>query len=202
LIVPEPSKENASVSASATFTDPGVNDAPFTCTVNYGDGSGNLAGSVSGSTCTGPAHVYSTFGAYTITIRVTDKDGGTGSNTTTHVVIFNWSGFFQPVDNLPVFNQVKAGSAIPVMFGLGGNKGLNIFAAGYPQSKKIACDSSAPLDDIEQTVTAGGSSLSYDPLANLYNYVWKTDKSWAGTCRQLIVKLIDGTFQYANFKFK
>jgi len=200
VVSPEPSTEGSSVTASATFTDPGVNDSPFTCTVNYGDGSGNLPGTVSGYTCNGPAHVYPTFGAYTVTVSVTDKDGGMGSNTATHIVIFNWAGFFSPVDNLPMLNVAKAGSAIPVKFSLGGDKGLNIFAVGYPQSIKIACDSGVSLDDIEQTVTAGSSSLSYG--GDKYNYVWKTDKAWAGTCRQLIVKLIDGTFHYANFKFK
>jgi hypothetical protein len=79
---------------------------------------------------------------------------------------------------------------------------LSIFAAGYPVSQKIACDSGVPLDDIEETVTAGGSSLSYDAGSNRYNYVWKTEKAWAGTCRQLTVKLIDGTEYKANFKFK
>ena len=102
--------------------------------MNYGDGSGDLPGTVCGYTCTGPAHTYPTFGSYTVTISVTDKDGGTGSNTTTHGVIYNWSGFFPPVDNLPALNSVKAGSAIPVKFSLGGDKGLNIFAAGYPKS--------------------------------------------------------------------
>lgn len=43
-------------------------------------------------------------------------------------------------------------------FGLGGDKGLNIFAAGYPVSAFISCDSGAPVDEIEQTLTAGGSS--------------------------------------------
>ncbi len=43
-VTPEPSTEGSSVVASATFSDPGVNDPPFTCTVNYGDGSGNLPG--------------------------------------------------------------------------------------------------------------------------------------------------------------
>ena len=198
---PEPSTENSSVTASATFSDPGP-DAPFTCTVNYGDGSGNLPGVVSGNTCTGPAHVYTTFGPYTVTISVTDKDGGTGSKSATHFVIFNWSGFFQPVDNLPVLNMVKAGSAIPIKFSLGGNMGLSIFASGYPVSTKIKCDMGTSQDDIETTVTAGSSSLSFDPLTNQYNYVWKTDKSWVGTCRQLTVKLIDGTLHYGNFKFK
>ena len=111
-------------------------------------------------------------------------------------------GFFQPVDNLPTVNSVKAGQAIPVKFSLAGNQGLSIFAAGYPVSQKITCASSAPLDDIEETSTAGSSSLTYDAGSNQYNYVWKTDKAWVGTCRQLIVKLIDGTDHKANFKFK
>jgi predicted extracellular nuclease len=202
VVTPEPSIEGSNVNASASFTDPDGDDGPFTCTVNYGDGTAVVDGVVNGTSCDGPTHAYSTYGTYPVTVRVTNRFSATGSNTSSHVVIFNWTGFFQPIDNLPAFNQVKAGSAIPVKFGLGGDKGLNIFAAGYPQSKKIACDLTAPLDDIEQTGTAGKSSLSYDPLTSLYNYIWKTDKSWSGTCRQLIVKLIDGTSQYANFKFK
>lgn len=115
---------------------------------------------------------------------------------------YNFSGFFQPVDNIPVFNSVKAGNAVPVKFSLGGNQGLNIFLDGYPQSRQIACDASTPPDDVEQTVSAGGSSLSYDPATDQYTYVWKTNKSWAGTCRQLVVILDDGSIHYANFQLK
>ena len=115
---------------------------------------------------------------------------------------FNFTGFFSPVSNPPVLNSVNAGRAIPVKFSLDGDQGLNIFAAGFPASQQIACDSSAPIGAIEETVTAGGSSLSYDPVADQYIYVWKTDDAWAGTCRQLIVKLSDGSTQTANFKFK
>jgi hypothetical protein len=119
---------------------------------------------------------------------------------------FKVSGLFQPVDNLPVLNSVKAGSAIPVNFSLGANQGLNIFTNGYPRSVQTACDSSAPIDAIEQTVNAGGSSLSYDPKTNQYTYVWKTDKTWSaapgGPCRQLVLAFVDGSFLRANFKFK
>ena len=119
---------------------------------------------------------------------------------------FTVSGLFQPVDNLPVLNSVKAGSAIPVKFSLGANRGLNIFANGYPRSAQTACDSSAPIDAIEQTINAGGSSLSYDAKTNQYTYVWKTDKTWSaapgGPCRQLVLAFIDGSFLRANFKFK
>jgi DNA-binding beta-propeller fold protein YncE len=119
---------------------------------------------------------------------------------------FRVTGFFQPVDNRPVINSVKAGSAIPVKFSLGANQGLNIFTTGYPRSAQTACDSSAPVDAIDQTVTAGGSSLSYDPNANQYTYIWKTDKTWSaapgGPCRQLVLSFVDGHFLRANFKFK
>jgi hypothetical protein len=116
-------------------------------------------------------------------------------------VIFNFTGFFRPVDNLPVLNIAKAGSAVPVKFSLNGNQGLNIFADGYPTSGTIVCNSTDLYDYVEETVTAGGSSLSYDASANQYVYVWKTEKSWAGSCRQLVVKLSDGTYHRANFNF-
>jgi hypothetical protein len=112
-----------------------------------------------------------------------------------------FSGYFAPLDNPPVVNVAKGGQAIPVKFSLGGNQGLDIFASGYPISQQIACDSSAPLDNVEQTVPAGSSSLSYDATTDQYTYVWKTDKAWAKTCRQLIVRLSDGSDHVAYFKF-
>src|SRR5262249_9553047 len=105
-------------------------------------------------------------------------------------------------DNPPVINSANAGSAIPIKFSLGGDYGLNIFATGYPVSQQIACVGSASTSEIEQTVTAGSSSLSYDAAAEQYIYVWKTEKSWEGTCRKLIVKLNDGSDHVAFFKFK
>jgi hypothetical protein len=116
-------------------------------------------------------------------------------------VVFDFRGFFRPVDNPPTLNAVKAGSGIPVKFSLSGDQGLYIFALGYPLSYRVDCNTSAPLDTVEQTVTAGGSSLSYDADADQYVYVWKSDKAWAGTCRHLDVTLIDGTRHIAHFKF-
>lgn len=114
---------------------------------------------------------------------------------------FTFTGFFAPVENLPVVNQVKAGQGIPVKFVLAGDQGLAIFSAGYPVSQPSACDGSAPVDEIETTVTAGGSSLSYDPTTGVYSYIWKTEKSWAGTCRSLTLRLTDGSEHTAHFRF-
>ncbi len=115
---------------------------------------------------------------------------------------YTFSGFFQPVDNLPAENVVKAGRAIPVKFSLGGDQGLNIFAAGYPTSIVIPCGVAATDATVETTVAAASSSLSYDASTDTYTYLWKTDKAWANTCRQLVMKLSDGSQHIANFKFK
>jgi hypothetical protein len=143
-------------------------------------------------------------GSFTATCSgASDNAGNTGSASVTYSVAYNWTGFFQPVDNLPTVNTVNAGQAIPVKFSLGGDYGLNIFATGYPASQQVNCGGSGggSTSPIEETVTAGNSSLQYDPATQRYSYVWKTDKAWAGTCRQLIVKLIDGTEHIALFQF-
>jgi len=35
-----------------------------------------------------------------------------------------------------------------------------------------------------------------------YTYVWKTNKAWAGTCRELLVRFVDGTIHVARFQFR
>lgn len=106
---------------------------------------------------------------------------------------YEFSGFFAPVDNLPAVNTMKAGAAVPIKFGLGGDKGLDILAAGSPSSRQVTYDGSAGSNAVEETVTAGASSLHYDTLSSQYTYVWKTQKEWAGTCRQFDLRLKDGS---------
>jgi probable HAF family extracellular repeat protein len=183
--------------SSATASDP---DASDTLTYSW---------SVDSALCTfddtsllNPNLTCSGIGSFTATLEVRDGVNPPVTSAASVTVIFNFTGFFQPVDNLPTLNSVKAGQAIPLKFSLGGDQGLNIFAAGYPKSELITCGSSALVDGIEETATAGSSSLTYDAATDQYTYVWKTQKSWAGTCRQLVVKLSDGTTQRADFQFK
>jgi len=56
--------------------------------------------------------------------------------------------------------------------------------------------------EVGDTLAAGNSSLSYDAANDQYTYVWKTDSSWAGMCRQFVIQLNDGSVRRANFKFK
>ncbi len=181
--------------APAVTPNPVPLNGSATATPNAADVLSGLAMSSCGSVNT------SSVGPQSVTCTASDHAGNSASATAAYSVIYNFSGFFQPVDTLPTFNSVKAGSSIPVKFSLGGNQGLNILATGYPRSQPIACASSAPTDSVEETSSAGSSSLSYDAATDRYTYVWKTEKSWANSCRQLIVRLNDGTEQRANFKF-
>jgi hypothetical protein len=120
-------------------------------------------------------------------------------------VRFDFSGFFPPVANpgatAPyVVNEVRAGQAVPIKFSLNGNQGLDILAPGNPASKVVAC---APGDTegAEPTRSAGKRGLSYHAGADRYSYVWKTEKAWADTCRQLSLTFIDGSTQVALFQF-
>jgi hypothetical protein len=115
-------------------------------------------------------------------------------------VVYDFAGFFRPVDMGNVVNSVKAGSAVPMKFSLGGDQGLDIVAAGWPKVTFTTCTSGL-TDAVEETLTAGGSSLTYDAVAGQYVYVWKTDKSWAGKCGTFALKLNDGTTHTALFKF-
>jgi hypothetical protein len=57
----------------------------------------------------------------------------------------------------------------------------------------VSCSTGAPTGATQTTVTAGASSLQYDPAAGQYTYVWKTSANWAGTCVQFDLGLIDGS---------
>jgi hypothetical protein len=182
--------------SAATASDPDISDA-----LTYSWSVNSASCTFDDASALNPSLTCSDDGDFTVTLEVSDGTESVTSDAAV-TVIFNFTGFFQPVDNLPTLNSVKAGQAIPVKFSLGGDQGLSIFMAGYPKSEPIACNSNALVDGIEETVTAGSSSLTYDPGSDQYHYVWKTQKSWANTCRQLVVKFIDGTLQRANFQFK
>jgi hypothetical protein len=83
------------VSASASFSDPGVRDT-HTAVWDWGDGT-TSAGTVteangSGSVCDG--HAYSAAGVYTLKLTVTDKDGGSGQSVFQYAVVYDPSAGF------------------------------------------------------------------------------------------------------------
>jgi Glycosyl hydrolases family 43/Carbohydrate binding domain/Carbohydrate binding module (family 6) len=111
-----------------------------------------------------------------------------------------FSGFYQPVD-MNAVNTAKAGSTIPVKFEVfAGSLELTalseIASITYTQ---IPADGSAPTDEIE-TVATGGTSLTYDTVAGVYQYNWKTPTA-PGNYR-LTVKTRDGSTLSADFRLR
>jgi GDSL-like lipase/acylhydrolase family protein len=113
------------------------------------------------------------------------------------VETFDFAGFDPPASG--AVTQANPGRAIPVKFTLAGTNATlpDVLAADYPQSAPVSCTSPETLTS--GTPTTSNATPSTDP-SDFYNYVWKTDKSWRG-CRELIVKLVDGSYHQAVFDF-
>ena len=142
-------------------------------------------------------------GSKTFKVSATDAAGNQGSATNTYAIQYKFSGFLQPVDNLPVVNLANAGRTIPVKWQVKDAAGAlvsDLASVTSMLSAPLACDAS-PVDIIEEEMVAtGGTVLRYEGGQFIYN--WNTPKSWAGTCAQIQLTLADGTKQYAKFKFK
>lgn len=143
-------------------------------------------------------------GLYTVSCdEAVDVADNTASESASYWVRYNFDGFYSPVDNLPTINKAKAGSSIPIKFGLNGDQGLDIFATETPISHAVSCDSGAVIDGTEEATNHRGSKkLRYKSKKNRYSYVWKTSKSWSGSCREFLLNLDDGSEHAAVFRFK
>lgn len=115
-------------------------------------------------------------------------------------VVYDFKGFFQPVDNNGVYNRANAGRAIPIKFSLSGNQGLDILQAGSPSVGRQSC-TAGPTDAIEETVTASSSGLTYDATSDQYTYVWKTQSNYANSCQKFVLLTRDGERHEALFQF-
>lgn len=116
-------------------------------------------------------------------------------------IYYPYTGFFAPISNTGL-NSATAGGVNPVKFSLGGNRGLDILAAGSPTSTQINCVTLATIGSPTATAPAGKSGLKYDAGSNQYSYAWQSEKAWKGTCRRLDLTLIDTSVHSANFQFK
>ena len=140
-------------------------------------------------------------GARSFTVRSTDRSGNSSSRTIGYRVGgFDFEGFYG-LKRFPALNNWKAGAIVPIMFSLEGYHGRSPIATGYPRSGAIRCGSSEQLDASETTRSRGEGRLRYKPGRDLYVYLWDTDSRWAGSCRQFVLKLDDGSVHRANFRF-
>jgi hypothetical protein len=143
--------------------------------------------------------VTSSIGTRSVSCTATDSANNTSVKSVAYTVVSSFTGFVG-LNAPPALNAAKAKGSISVKFDLGGDRGLQVLAAGSPTSQAISCVTLAATGGALEVPTAGG--LTYSARTRLYTYDWKTDKAWAGTCRQLIVRLADGSERRANFQFR
>jgi hypothetical protein len=127
---------------------------------------------------------------------------GTVTVTVVPVVVpsrLKFTGFFRPVYNLPAVNTMPAGRAVPVIFSVLGSTEGPILQSGSPSSEVVTCSASETEKPVTTTVDASASRLV--ALGTTYTYTWKTNAGWAGTCRKLVLTLVDGSRHEALFRF-
>jgi hypothetical protein len=145
-------------------------------------------------------------GQHTLTATATDKAGNTTTATRSYTVnAWVLGGFYRPVDLGGVLNKVKAGSTVPLKFNvLAGSTELTATSAvkSFVQTK-VACDSSAVLDEIPLSeTTTGGTTLRYDSTGGQFIQNWQTPKAGAGSCYRVTMTTLDGSTISANFQLK
>ena len=185
--------EGGSVTVTATGADPDGDALIYAWDL---DGNGTFE--TSGASFDFSAAGIQAPATRTFSVQVTDPDGATGTDSATVNVVWAFDGFAPPLDS-GGSNAANAGSTIPVKFSLDGNQGLAIFEAGYPASAAYDCGSTPPTEASEPA--ASSESLNYVKGVDQYTFAWKTDKSWAGTCRVLILVLKDGTVHTVAVQF-
>jgi hypothetical protein len=155
--------------------------ASFACTDEAG-GSGIAAcrASVDGVPLTGSTLPTDTLGRHTLTVTATDRAGNATVASRDYTVFERYLG--PPSGPITV---VAAGRPLPFLFGLGADRGRTVFAAGTPASRPVSCTTRAPTGPWTPAASVFGT-LSV-PQLGLYLWVWRTDRAWAGTCRQLDV---------------
>ena len=141
--------------------------------------------------------VTTSVGTRSVSCTATDSANNTVTKSVTYTVVSSLTGFVG-LNAPPALNAARAKGSISVKFDLGGDRGLQVLAAGSPTSQPISCVTMGATG-LEAPTTG---SLTYGAKTHLYTYDWRTDKAWVGTCRQLTVKLADGSERRANFQFK
>jgi len=157
---------NCSLDVVVGFSDDGANDT-HTATIDWGDGNttagvvDGVLGTVSGS------HAYAGPGTYTITVEVTDDDGGVGDATLTG--FDNTPELTYPIPPIMPDKTFKVGSAIPIKVVVDGcTAGLTPQVVITPANGTVSSKGRSNLEDY----------MRYTAALPGFIYNWDT-KGWA-----------------------
>jgi len=176
------------VSLTAAVSDRGSLDV-LTCQVTWPDGTTESI-AVRGGLCAA-SRVLDEVGPQRVQVAVTDQDGGLDRAELTVAVRY--------AVVLPEGGTVNAGRAIPIAFGLGGYRGMDVLT----EAVSVRLDSSGKPTGAEVAAfTPGASDLSWSPGTGNYHWNWDTAKEWRGQTRALILRFDDGSEHRVVYAFR
>jgi hypothetical protein len=131
-------------------------------------------------------------GTHVFRVDSADSPGNASFATATYTVRYRFDGFYSPLVSQPSAVVLRAGDTVPVKFSLGGDRGLDVLArAAWRTCGATGGDSATAL-----------GSLSYSAKPDRYTFFWQSEKSWAGSCREFLLMLRDGTTHTALVSFR
>jgi hypothetical protein len=164
-----------------SFSDPGVNDSPWSVEISWGDGNTNSFSVYTQGEQDPVTHIYTLPGTYTVTVKVMDKDGGVGeANGSIKVEQVYAVDFLPPLDDSSpsglIVNTMKNGRVVPVKATI-----FDVCRASYVNDpttevtiKVSKTSGSGNSDPVEEYADAGQSS------AGTNRFRWTTDSSVPG----------------------
>ena len=148
---------------------------------------------VDGSNVTCKASPFDTTpGSHVFRVDSVDSAGNAAFATATYSVNYPFDGFYSPLLAEPATASSRAGDTVPVKFSLEGDRGLDVVGrAAWRPCGVTTNDSSLAF-----------GSLSYSAGPDRYTFMWQSAKSWAGSCREFLLTLRDGTMHAAFVSFR
>jgi 6-phosphogluconolactonase (cycloisomerase 2 family) len=202
-----PTIDLATPSEGAQYEQDAAVAVEFTCADEGGSGLQSCTGDVPD----GDPLDTSTPGSHHFTVVARDGEGNETTVTHSYTVTeppppppptdpgLDFQGFLGPIHQGSV---VRAGDAIPIVFSLGGDRGLDVLATGSPSSVQTDCDHPGAPTGGDPASSKAGHGLIFNSWTGHYVFVWQTRKSWAGTCRTFVLGLRDGGVARLTVRFR
>ncbi|NJO63026.1 MAG: PKD domain-containing protein [Richelia sp. RM2_1_2] len=161
--------ENQAITFNGNYTDPGILD---THTISWDFGDGTVVEDI-----LAPTHIYTTPGAYTATLTVTDKDGGTDSDTL----------------------QIQVNNAAPVITEINGDTNINEGAIAIFNVTAIGNELTYTWDFGDDSDTASGVTVNHQFADNGTYLVTLTVANGTGsTTSQTLTVNVDNVASVVN----
>ena len=178
----------------------------YTCADEGGSGLSSCTGDVPD----GDPLDTSTPGSHDFTVVARDGEGNETTVTHSYTVTepsppstpdpgLDFQGFFGPIHDGSVVN---AGDAIPIVFSLGGDQGLDVLAADSPSSVQTDCGHPGAPTGGDPASSQSDRGLIFHSWTGHYVFMWQTRKAWAGTCRTFVLGLRDGSVARLTVSFR